>query len=316
MGTRPEYVGREDEGDQGGEEGARAVDAHGRASAGEPLDAAARPSGYDERFLGPTLPLPPPADPAVETVVLPYTHFSVRFRPDRRLAASTAVAIDGSRLRSAPREDDWRLDPRLPEEDQAGEEVYRENRLDRGHLVRRLDPVWGTVAEGERANADTFHYTNAAPQMDVFNQGKRLWLGLEDFLLRHAARFDRKLAVFTGPVLEDSDPPYRGIRVPLRFWKVAAFMQGGELATTGYVLDQSPDLTREAAERAVAAAVAAAEPPPLGAFRTFQVPVADIARITGLDLGPLPGADLLPAGVRELRAWTELASFEDIAMER
>lgn len=44
----------------------------------------------------------------------------------------------------------------------------------------------------------------------------------------------RKLAVFTGAVLEDSDPPYRGIQVPLRFWKVAAFMQDGDLASTAY----------------------------------------------------------------------------------
>ncbi|MDW6066393.1 hypothetical protein SAZ11_62390 [Streptomyces sp. FXJ1.4098] len=33
--------------------------------------------------------------------------------------------------------------------------------------------------------------------------------------------------MFTGPVLEDSDPPYRAIRVPLRSGKVAAFMQDG-----------------------------------------------------------------------------------------
>jgi endonuclease G len=29
--------------------------------------------GYDERFLGPVVPLPVPSDPAIETVVLPCT---------------------------------------------------------------------------------------------------------------------------------------------------------------------------------------------------------------------------------------------------
>ncbi|MEE4588964.1 DNA/RNA non-specific endonuclease [Streptomyces sp. DSM 41602] len=263
--------------------------------------------GYNDRFLGPTVPLPLPADsgvlclpirassacrfgrplPAdsgVETVILPYTNFSVVFRPDRRLAAATAVTIDGANLIDVPRNDDWRFDPRLPEAQQAGHPVYEDNPLDKGHLVRRLDPVWG--AEASTANSDTFHYTNAAPQMDIFNQGKKLWQGLENFLLDHAEDFDRKLTAFTGPVLEDSDPPYRGVQVPLRFWKVAAFMHDGDLAATAYVLDQSPDLTKDAAAQAMAEAARAGDPPPLGAFRTFQVPVADIANLTGLDLGP------------------------------
>lgn len=270
--------------------------------------------GYDARLLGPTLPLPPPVDPRLETTVLPYTHFSVALRPDRRLAAATAVGIDGALLRDVQRDGDWRFDPRLPGSRQTGNDVYRNNPLDRGHLVRRLDPVWGAPDEAARANADTFHYTNAAPQMNVFNQNMELWLGLEDFLLNHAEQFDRRMAVFTGPFLEESDPPYRGIQVPLGFWKVTAFLQGDTLASTAYVLDQSPDLSRDAAARAFAEAARAGEPPPLGGFRTFQVPVADVAEMTGLDFGPLPGADLLPPAVRAARRWTPLESYRDIAL--
>ncbi|MET8182480.1 DNA/RNA non-specific endonuclease [Streptomyces sp. NPDC005336] len=268
--------------------------------------------GYNDRFLGTAVPLPVPADPGIETVILPYTNFSVVFRPDRKLAAATAVTIDGANLIDVPRNDDWRFDPRLPEAQQAGHPIYQDNPLDKGHLVRRLDPVWGT--EASTADQDTFHYTNAAPQMDIFNQGKQLWQGLENFLLEHAENFHRKLTVFTGPVLEDSDPPYRGIKVPLRFWKVAAFMQDGGLAATAYVLDQSPDLTKDAAAQAMAEAARAGDPPPLGAFRTFQVPVLDIADLTGLDLGPLPAADRLPTGVRTARPWTLLESYNDITM--
>ncbi|MEU5646966.1 DNA/RNA non-specific endonuclease [Streptomyces milbemycinicus] len=152
--------------------------------------------GYSERFLGPTVPLPLPAGPGTETVILPYTNFSVVFRPYRRLASATAVTIDGANLVDAPRDDDWRFDPRLPEAQQAGDPIYKDNPLDKGHLVRRLDPVWGP--EAPTANSDTFHYTNAAPQMNIFNQGKKLWQGLENFLLGHAEAFDRKLAVFSA----------------------------------------------------------------------------------------------------------------------
>ncbi|MGW0120487.1 DNA/RNA non-specific endonuclease [Streptomyces sp. NPDC003327] len=270
-------------------------------------------TGYDEGFLGPVVPLPLPVRPTVRTVILPYTHFTVAFRPDRRLAASTAVCIEGRELlEDVPRDDVWEFDPRLPEEEQAGNEIYRNNSLDRGHLVRRLDPVWGPAATARQANTDTFHYTNSAPQSDVFNQGKQLWQGLENYLLDHAAEFDRKLTVLTGPVLQDSDPPYRGIQVPLRFWKVAAFMQDGALAASAYVLDQSPDLSREA-EGALTGATAGA-PPPLGPFRTYQVPVSDVAEITELEFGPLPDVDVMPLPRAPEERWRRLESFDDMVL--
>lgn len=271
-------------------------------------------SGYDERFLGPAVPMPRLVAPDVETVMLPYTHFSVLLRPDRRLAAATVVGIDGGQLvEKVPRDDDWRYDPRVAEDWQAGPEVYKNNSLDRGHLVRRLDPVWGAVAVAVRADGDTFHYTNAAPQADVFNQGKQVWQGLENYLLDHAARYDRRLVVLTGPVLHDSDPPYRGIQVPMRFWKVAAFLHERALAATAYVLDQSPDLTRDA-DRALAGAVPGA-PPPLGAFRTYQVPVLDVVELTGLDLGPLPEADVTPPARAPEERWRRLESTDEIVMD-
>jgi len=45
----------------------------------------------------------------------------------------------------------------------------------RGHLVRRFDPCWGdSVAVAKVADSHTFHYTNAAPQVQGFNAGR--WL--------------------------------------------------------------------------------------------------------------------------------------------
>jgi endonuclease G len=71
------------------------------------------------------------------------------------------------------------------------EAVYRDNDLDRGHLVRRLDPAWGASdAEARAANDDTFHFTNASPQHREFNAGQTLWAGLEDYLLSQAALLD------------------------------------------------------------------------------------------------------------------------------
>lgn len=85
----------------------------------------------------------------------------------------TAVNIDGEQLGSIKRENTkWILDPRMNEKFQTGPRVYAKNDLDRGHMVRRLDPVWGEHAEA--ANDDTFHFTNSTPQHKNLNQKEKI----------------------------------------------------------------------------------------------------------------------------------------------
>ncbi|WP_421735028.1 DNA/RNA non-specific endonuclease [Cellulomonas sp.] len=260
-------------------------------------------AGYDPTFLGPPVPLPAPAQ-IVRT--LPSTHFTVLLDPERGLAAATAVNIDGAQLVDLERSDDWHLDPRVPADEQVGPELYVRNDLDRGHLVRRRDPVWGDLVTARRANFDTFAYPNAAPQASAFNQGELLWVGLEDHVLDYARAQGSRLSVFTGPVLADDDPIYRGVGIPRLFWKVAAWASADELRATAFVLDQTPFV----------ATIEAAGIPDLGPFRTFQVPVADVEELTGLDLGPLVGADVLaPVGaLGDRERWLPLTSLAEIRL--
>ncbi|MBG6185236.1 hypothetical protein IWX65_003215 [Arthrobacter sp. CAN_A214] len=80
----------------------------------------------------------------METVSLPYTNFSIVMRPDKRLAAITALGIDAEKLRDISRSSvNWRLDPPLPEGQQTGERVNARNDIDSGHLVRRASAAWG-----------------------------------------------------------------------------------------------------------------------------------------------------------------------------
>jgi DNA/RNA endonuclease G (NUC1) len=196
--------------------------------------------------------------------------------------------------------------------------VYARNDLDRGHLVRRASAVWGdTRAEAAQANEDTFYYTNAAPQAAKFNQGMELWLGLESYLQEYAADHSRRVVVFTGPVFSATDPVYRGVDIPLRFFKVAAFMHQGELAATGYVVDQAPQLDDlpEIPRPGITD-----DAPPLGPFRTFQVPDRDIAALTGLDLDQLVAVDRMPIAAalpsaRVTETWRELHSAEDLDLD-
>lgn len=276
-----------------------------------------REAGYDAAFLAVGAPVPRPTDGRT-VVELPYPHFTVLLDTEARLAASTGVNIDGAALLDLPRGDRWHLDARVPESAQTGPEVYARNDLDRGHLVRRRDPVWGDRAVAVAANEATFAYPNAAPQAAPFNQRPELWAGLEDHVLAYASAHAHRVSVFTGPVREPDDPPYRGIRIPRRFWKIAAWAartEGAlpELRTAGFLLDQTPAL----AELGLGGRRGATddEPPPLGPFRTYQVPVAELGTLARLDVAALAAADRLGVEPGLGRAgWRLLSGPEQVVL--
>lgn len=250
--------------------------------------------GYDPAFLARPLPLPLPSPElaAAVSAELRYHHFSVVMHRPRKLALFTACNIDGGSARRPRRgRDRWSFDPRLPAAEQTGEEVYADPDLDRGHLVRRLDPAWGSEAQAEAACADTFHYTNASPQHHDFNAGETLWLGLEDYVLGNADNRDLTVSVFTGPVLAPDDEVHRGIGLPRQFWKIVAMTrESGDLSVTGYLLSQA----------ALIAGLPGEEEFSYGAYRTYQVPVRSIGTLTGLNLDahvradPLEGREAFP----------------------
>lgn len=249
--------------------------------------------GYDPEFLGRRVDLPAlPAERSQEVAPLKdgsgselkYSHFSVFMSKSRQLALFTAVNIDGAHLQDLTRGvDKWYFDPRIEREYQMDPLVYEHPDLDRGHLVRRLDPVWG--AEAKEANEDTFHFTNCSPQHSKLN--RRTWLGLESYILDRAEAQDLKVSVFTGPVFRDDDVLYLGqFRVPAEFWKVVVMMkEDGQVSATAYLQSQR-DL------------VSTLEAEVYGEYKTYQVPVANIEQLTGLDFGDLRNHDpLLPAGL-------------------
>ena len=270
-----------------------------------PASASGAKQGYDQSFLGAgelQVPLPElPETLARDAVtvknhasglnrfVLPYTHFSVVMNGGRRLPFYSGVNIDGRQLRRIPRTGDkWNFDPRIDRELQAGDEIYKNNDLDRGHMTRRLDPVWGSFEVANRADADTFCFTNACPQHKDLNQKE--WSDLEDYVLENADVHDLKASVITGPVFGPNDKPYRGICLPEEFWKVVVIVRKDtrKLSATAYLLSQRDMLTGFEFV--------------FGAFRTYQITLREVEQKTGLDLGrlrdfdPLSGAQPVPGG--------------------
>lgn len=251
-------------------------------------------TGYDELFLGVAVPLPTVAPELVDDLlrvdggdpVLRYHHFSLAMSASRRLARWTAANLDGRRRYLTERSgDEWSYDPRIPEDAQIGEVLYVDNDLDRGHLVRRQDPVWGdSLEEALAANHDTYHFTNCAPQHSRFNQSSDTWLGLEDHILGTVAGRQLRAAVLTGPVLADSDPFYRDVAIPLEFWKVVATVdEDGTLHATAYVLSQDELVARLVAGLASPSAAG----PVFGTYKTFQVAIGDLEALTRLEFGAL-----------------------------
>jgi endonuclease G, mitochondrial len=246
--------------------------------------------GYQADFLGASVSLPVlnldqiknaakniAAVAGQDNTVLHYHHFSIVMNRRRQLAYYTAVNIDGAMSKNPERKGDkWYFDPRIAESEQIGGDLYARNQLDRGHLVRRLDPAWGDNKEALWANNDTFHFTNCSPQHARFNQNSATWQGIENYLLHQLAQEGRRrLNIFTGPVLTEVDPIYRGVRLPLHFWKIAVYNDtNANLVAAAYLLSQE-DLVKNVEG--------------LEAFKpnTFQVKVDEIMERTELDFSHL-----------------------------
>lgn len=266
--------------------------------------------GFNPGFLGcdlaPPVPSPDRAehrlavarsdDDGLPTTELRYRHFSVWMSESRLVPLMTAVNIDGTRAYKMGRGDWWFTDHRLDKSLQIDNSGYKNNPLDRGHMVRREDPVWGdTRDEADEANRDTFAYTNAAPQHEGLNQ--KHWLALEDYILGHARTRELKVSVFTGPVLDDSSDPWyrppRGapepkerFRIPLAFWKIACVIntETGKPSVSGYLISQGTLIRAMLEEFAY------------GGFLTYQVPLRVIAKATGLGVDHLIPFDPLERG--------------------
>lgn len=222
---------------------------------------------------------------------LRYEHYSVVMSRSRRMCFLSAVNIDGNLSKKSKRVG-WKWDPRLPKAQQIMNECYGDPpRFSRGHMTRREDPGWGNAATAKRGNEDSMHVTNTTPQMQAFNAP--IWLALEDYALEHAREDDMKISVFTGPYFTDDDPTMYGVRIPLTFWKIIAFIhdETGKLCATGYEMNQEQSLQPE--EEFVFGSFTS---PQLGT--ATQVSIRSIEAKSGINFGKLAAVDPL-AGEEE-----------------
>lgn len=266
-------------------------------------------TSFDTRFLEPhEVPLPTPSaklakqiaplrggEANAESGVLAYEHFAVVMNRSKRLAMFTATNIDGPTYLAVDRAtgqvggaegDKWFIDPRISETFTTGQDFYSEwsSYFDRGHLTRRTDPTWGTEEEAERANADTFHFTNCSPQHFRFNQTTKYWQGVERYVLENglfANDASKRLVVLQGPIFDSKIDLYADdLQIPSSFFKIVLWNgQGNKLRAVGLVVDQLALLSESRKNLGQPRDVASVD------VSQWRVAISTIERRTGLSFG-------------------------------
>jgi endonuclease G len=278
-----------------------------------------------------------------------YWNYSVVMNKGRKLAFFSAVNVDAKqRPDGAGREGDvWYYDTRPPnyKKSQLGSEFYgkqktfevdrSQNPFDRGHLTRRLDAQWGeNETESTRNGNDSFHWTNCSPQHWRYNQGAKKWLGLEDYVIKGFANRTGRACVINGPVFNaplskrgpggrpiptiggkrHKDPTFGGVAIPKLFFKVVSCERAsGSLATAAFLMSQEDMLAAE--DRIVGLDASPDEMLTEAEARLYEVSIADLEKVTGLDFGPLQAADTFGGDeALTLVAPIPLDKFEDIRL--
>lgn len=227
---------------------------------------------------------------------LKYANYSLMMSRERRTAFFAAGNINGSLLWKAQREDalprrpPWSWDPRLDEDSQPDDTIFS-SAMQRGHLFKREDAVWGQDEDAMRlADEHSFTIPNATPMIANFNNVE--WGDLEDIISREA-QAGKKISYFAGPIFRSSDRFFnelrrdvpaserkKGMRVPESFWKIVAWVEGSQLKAAGFILDQTDEIERHGP---------ILEEINFGSYK--KVPIREIEQATGLRFPELVEVD-------------------------
>lgn len=173
--------------------------------------------------------------------ILHYTNLSVWYNRMRKLPFVAAYNIDGSSKADIPRANSFKPDPRIDPKLQLGklyDLVTDFTEFEIGHMASHSEMSWG--ADSKVRAFQTFHYTNSVPQVERLNSG--LWGKLESYVVDEVAEAkNKKICVFTGPMLKDDNPTYtydKTFKVPLFFFKIIVFSHNKKLHATAFVMSQ------------------------------------------------------------------------------
>lgn len=266
---------------------------------------------------------------------LKYWNNSIVMNKTRRLAFFSAANVDPGRFQGKRDADGdkWYLDTRVAEIDknaQVGTEFYKKQRqfeadrtsspFDQGHLTSREHLQWGdNDKEAKRNGDDSYHYTNCAPQHWQFNENKKangLWFRLEQTAINNLGNGTR-LCTISGPVFDAplckpgydgklrldlkgkrvQDGSFGGVNIPKLFFKIIAYRVEKKLRSKAFVVTQE-DLLKTI-DRYYPAEASKKQWLSDLEVRLYQLKIADLEKLTGLDFGTLSKCDA-PVGTESL----------------
>lgn len=276
-------------------------------------------TGYQPDFLGDGISVPhPDISPRLQGVVyeheslrekrfLDYIHYTVVMNKKTRQLLYVASNIDQNGYPKRKEDehkrghDKWFTDSRIPEDIQLDNDYYQgvENPYDRGHMVRRANNCWSpelansvdqnresnmslAKREMEKANDDTFFYTNASLQHQYYNQDE--WVGLEDIFKQWELDKNGRLCIFTGPVHRPFDRSFHrtyddAARIPSAFFKIICYIgkDSNKLETRSFLLYQDEEMTNNYRGGNRYGQLTSTR------YAKYQVSVTDIENLTGLE---------------------------------
>ena len=279
--------------------------------------------GYQANFLGSgnkSVSIPQPAEKIKKFIaktigstgiILKYYNYSVIFHSVRMMPIISCVNVagdPGERTDRQKRKDNWLRDSRLSFDTQLNDSWYRGSGFDRGHMSRREDADWGATADDAFRNANlTCMYTNACPQVPKINRsdsGKNLglWGKLEQLVLEKGVEKEvgktSKMSVFNGPIFQDDDPVFKGIQIPMDFYKIVIWLTDtNDLKATAFRLSQTKLVSNIDFEEI--------DIDQNTEFKPYHVSIKQLAKDTNIDFSAIEPIDTFEGKENEFKEITE-----------
>jgi endonuclease G len=211
--------------------------------------------GYNPDFLGVHIPMPKlkkslerqAARLKDDSMELKYFKYSVIFNSVTKMPIISAVNVEGDeKLRKdlSKRKDNWLRDVRIDRECQLTDRFYEASKFEKGHMSRFEDANWDkTEKDALRNGIYTCFYTNACPQVKKLNGSGGMWGKLEKAVLEKGIKKqvgdETRMTVFNGPIFNDDvDRQFRGVIIPMEFFKIVLWLDGNKLKATAFKLSQ------------------------------------------------------------------------------
>ena len=248
-------------------------------------------NGYDPNFLGKNFKIDIPSfNSEIDSDILKnenlrddyiadYCHYSVVMSKKNRQAYLSICNLDQTKYKKVNGRNWFLDDKQIGRENQLGNEYYKCNVWDRGHLTRRTAVTWGdNDFIAKKASNDSCCYANACLQHENFNQDE--WRIPEDEAHKCKRDLNGKISIITGPLFTECDKwlTFKGsnlkpARIPSGFWKIIYYIDGKKkkLGCEAYLIYQDDLSIQDRRGRKNID------------IKTIQVSISEITDLTGIE---------------------------------